>query len=357
MKIGHADHPDSKPNQLAFSSEGPMLMASCRSGSPVACSVKEKYLALYGEEEGIQEINFLKGIDFKFSDGESCVRLDQDVNGKDVFLFQALQDPTTTRSVDENYLAFMLALRTFREWGANRVTGVLPYLAYARQDQHTTGKREPISVELMAELSIEAGLDRLIVWAPHDNRVHGFYGTTPVDTLQANHLFMKYFEEKKGQPDLIGVAPDAGAAAFMIPFCQQMNLDCAVSAKYRPEPEKAAITDIMGDFTGKREAIILDDMINTGGTIEAVIKKLYQEKGIQKFWLGVSHLLGSTQSQERLEKLQARFGLQELVVTDSVPLTDAFNHLGFISTAPLAEPLANAIHGIHHNLPLTQNRI
>ena len=206
---------------------------------------------------------------------------------------------------------------------------------------------------LLAVLCIEAGLDRLVVWAPHDNRVHGFYGKIPVDTLQAIHLFREQYKEKAGQQNVIGVAPDAGAASFMIPFCRKMNLNCAVTAKYRPEPEKTAITDIMGDFNGMDEAIILDDMINTGGTVEAVIKKLSAEKGINTIWLGVSHFLGSSQAVERLIELHEDFGLEEVLVTDSVPAKKEFQELDFVKIISLKEPLADAIHCIHHNLPLT----
>lgn len=338
---------------LPSSTEGPLLIASCRSGTMIATDVYKKFKTLYAQDEGIQDLLFLPDIDFKFSDGETCIRLEKDVNGRDVFLFQALQDPTSERNVDENYLAFIMAVRTFHEWGANRVTGILPYLAYARQDKHTAGKREPISVELMAELSIEAGLNRLVVWAPHDNRIHGFYGKVPVDTLQATTLFKQHFQHLHGQDKVIGVAPDAGAAVFMIPFCRQMNIQCAVTAKYRPEPEQTAISDIMGDFSAMKQAIVLDDMINTGGTVEAVIKKLYAEKGIEKISLGVSHFLGSHQAQKRLIKLHEMYGLKTLMVTNSIPLQKQFAELDFVEIAPLEKPFANAIHCIHHNLPFT----
>ena len=140
--------------------------------------------------------------------------------------FKPYKTQRSERNVDENYLAFMMGLRTFLEWGANLVTGFLPYLAYARQDKHTAGEREPISVELMAELSIESGLD-----------------------------LKNHYQTKEGQPDVIGVAPDAGATSFMIPFCWAMKRHCAVTAKYPLEPEKTAITDSMGDFKDKKKQL------------------------------------------------------------------------------------------------------
>lgn len=331
------------------STEGPLLIASCQSGTALAEDVIKAY-----QKENSESFSFLADIDFKFSDGETCVRLESDVNGKDVFVFQALQDPTSNRSVDENYMAFLLALRAFREWGANRVTGVLPYMAYARQDKPTTGMREPITAELMADLSIEAGLNRLVTWAPHDNRIHGFYGKAPVEHLSAIPMFMKVFPDLKSRQDVIGIAPDAGAAGFVIPFCRKMDIRCAITAKHRPEPEKASITDVMGDFTGITTAIILDDMISTGGTIEAVVTKLVKDKGITNVYVAISHFMGAQQAMDRLERLHQDFGLKRLVVTDSVPLTDSFLDLSFVEIKSLAEPLANAVKRIHLNQPLLQ---
>lgn len=334
------------------STEGRLLIASCRSGTKLASLVVNAYQDIQetiGEKE---DIKFLRDIDFDFSDGETCVRFDMDVNGRDVFVLQALQDPTSKRNVDENYLAFLFAVRAFREWGANRVTGILPYLAYARQDKPTVGEREPITAQLMAELSIEAGLDRLITWAPHDNRIHGFYGKMPVDSIKALPLFGDHFDSFRGRGDVIGVAPDAGAAAFMIPFCRKMDIRCAISSKYRPEPEQVAVTEIMGNFEGINEAIIIDDMINTGGTVEAVVKKLYFEKGIKKVWLGVSHFLGSAHANRRLEYLHKKFGLQHLVVTNCVPLNNSFLKLDFTEVKSVAPSLAYVIKCIHINLPL-----
>lgn len=333
----------------SHSTEGPLLIASCQSGTALASDVVKAY-----EKENSEPFSFLDNIDFKFSDGETCVRLESDVNGKDVFVLQRLQDPTSNRSVDENYMAFLLSLRAFREWGANRVTGVLPYMAYARQDKPTTGEREPITAELMADLSIEAGLSRLVTWAPHDNRIHGFYGKAPVDHLSAMPMFMKVFSSLKGRQDVIGIAPDAGAAAFVIPFCRKMDIRCAITAKYRPEPEKASITDVMGDFDEIRTAIILDDMISTGGTIEAVVTKLVQDKGISNVIVGISHFMGAQQAIDRLQRLHQEFGLQHLVVTNSAPFTDSFMDLPFVEIISLAEPLANAIKYIHLNKPLIQ---
>lgn len=335
--------------QRIESPRGRLLIASCRSGSILARKVFEQYKALMSEREGEAGIMYLADIDFQFSDGETCVRLDSDVNGHDVFLFQALYDPVSRRSVDENYLAFLIAARAFREWGANHVTGVLPYLAYARQDKPTNLEREPTTAELMADLSVEAGLDRLVVWDPHTGRIHGFYGSVPVDGLSSLALFTETFRRYEGRDDVIAVAPDAGASKFILHFARALGISSAIASKYRPRPERAEVSEIMGDFGGKGIAIVLDDIINTGGTVEATVKKLVEEKVIEEVYLGVSHNLCTERALERLSSLHRKHYLRDVVVTDSVPQTEAFRSLPFLTVRSLADPLCLVVNRIHYN--------
>lgn len=331
------------------SPRGRLLVASCRSGSALASRVVERYEGLLSEGDDHGSVLYLDDVDFEFSDGETCVRLDTDVNGHDVFLFQALYDPVSPRSVNDNYLAFLIAVRAFREWGANHVTGVLPYLAYARQDKPTKFKREPTTAELMADLSVEAGLDRLVVWDPHTGGIRGFYGSVPVDGLSPLTLFAQAFRRFQARDDVIAVAPDAGATKLIMGVARALDLSSAIASKYRPRPEKAEVAEIMGDFEGKRVAIVFDDMINTGGTMEATVERLVQEKGIEEIYIGVSHNLCTERALERLRSLHAAYHLRELLVTDSVPQTDAFHSLPFVTLRSVADPLSRVINRIHYN--------
>jgi len=331
------------------SPRGGLLIASCRSGCALAQNVVRRYEDLLSEGEERQNVSYLDSIDFEFSDGETCVRLETDVNGHDVFLFQALQDPVSGRSVDQNYLAFLIAARALREWGANRVTGVLPYLAYARQDKPTKFEREPTTAELMADLSLEAGLDRLVVWDPHTGRIHGFYGSIPVDGLSPLGMFTTEFYRFRGRDDVIVVAPDAGASKLIMHVARALDVSSAIASKYRPRPEQAQVSEIMGDFEGKDVAIVLDDMINTGGTVEATVKMLVEQKGIQEVHLAVSHNLCAQSALERLSSLHADYNLRSVFVTDSVPQTEPFRELPFLTVRSLADPLCWAINRIHYN--------
>jgi len=337
------------------SPRGRLLIASCRSGERVANSVGDRYERLLAKAGEGRRVARLNSIDFQFSDGETNVRLDVDVNGDDVFLFQSLYDPLSGRSVDQNYVAFLIAARAFREWGAGHVTGVLPYLAYARQDKPTRSKREPTTAELMADLTIEAGVDRVVVWDPHTDRIHGFYGSVPVDGLHPMALFENKYAAFAGREDVIAVAPDAGASKLITRFARSLGVSSAIAAKHRPRPEQAEVSEVMGDFSGKTTAVVLDDMINTGGTVNATIHKLVKEKGVEEVYLGVSHNLCNHTALGRLSNLHAEWGLREVLVTDSVPQTESFLSLPFLRVRSLDDAFARVINQIHYSRPVDQN--
>ena len=335
------------------SPRGDLILASCRSGLPMARRIVER-LRTQDSEAGVgSNIAFLEGVDTQFSDSETVIRLDADVSGKDVFLLQALYDPTAERSIDENYMAFFTAARACREWGANHVTAVLPYLAYARQDKPSLSRREPTTAKLTADFAIAAGIDRLITWHPHIRQIHGFYGDTPVHVLDALSFFIDAFSAFKGREDVIMVAPDAGASKFVLHCGRALELSCAIGSKYRPRPEEAVLTDVMGDMAGKRVAIVIDDMISSGGTAYALIQKLIQETGIEEVHLGISHNLCLPAARERLLELHEAYHLQEVIVTNTIPQTEPFRSLPFLAVRDVSKALAEVIVRVHHNRPIS----
>jgi ribose-phosphate pyrophosphokinase len=333
------------PEQNGHSRNG-LKIASCRSGTYLAEQVAKKYALLCNDKE---DQRFLKNIDFQFPDSETCVRLGEDVSGCDIFLFQGLFDPAEGKNIDRNYMALLIAARTFREWGSNKVIAVLPYLAYARQDKPTWSRREPTTARIMADLCITAGIGRLVTWHPHCRQVHGFYGTMTVDSLDYFSYFVKEFGRFRERDDVIAVAPDAGASKFVTEFGKELNLKCGLAVKYRPVPGEAQVSDIIGDFSGKRTALILDDMIDSGGTVYELVKKLVTEKKITDIHLGFSHNLCSDKAGERLLELRERYHLQEVIVTDSIPQTPEFLNLPFLTVRSLVDELADAIARIRSN--------
>ena len=331
------------------SPRGGLLISSCHSASYLVDKVLARCQELLVEAGSRGHVRHLDGVDFQFSDSETCARLDADVSGYDVFLFQALYAPGSGRSVDQNYMALLTAARAFREWGANYVTAVVPYLAYARQDKPTKSKREPTTAQLMADITIEAGISRVVTWHPHTSQVHGFYGGVPVDALDPLPLFVQAFDRFEGRDDVIVVAPDAGASKLVTSFGRALNLPCAIASKYRPRREVAVITEIIGDFSGRRTAIVLDDMISSGGTIEAAVEKLAKGIGIERIYIGVSHNLCRDVALERIRYLHDECNLREVIVTNSIPQTETFERLPFTSVKCLSDALIRVINRIHYN--------
>ena len=333
----------------AGSPRGRLLIASCRSGTRLARRVVERYRERLVEAGNEGDVPFLQDIDRDFSDSETCVRLDRHVGGYDVFLFQGLYDPVSSRHVDENYLAFLIAARTFREHGAAHITAVLPYLAYARQDKPTRFRREPTTAKLMANLSAVAGIDRLVTWHPHSKQIRGFYANLPVDLLDPLSFFVGEFKRFAGRDDVVAVAPDAGASKLVTYFARALELRSAIASKYRPAPEEAAISEVIGDLAGKRVALVLDDMISSGGTMDAVVRKLVEDEDLAELYLGISHNLCTDQAYERLSALHRDYNLRQVVVTNSIPQTEAFKALPFVTVQDLSDTLAQVINRIHYN--------
>jgi ribose-phosphate pyrophosphokinase len=295
------------------------LFASCRSGAYLASKVVSRYHEFNNEAGVREELEYLENVDDQFSDSETIVRLKVDVSGNDVYLFQSLLDPISDKVVDQNYMAFLIAARAFREWGANHVTAILPYLAYSRQEKPTRFTREASTARLLADFSLEAGIDRVVTWHPHSPHIQGFYHLVPLHRLEALSLFIKTFARFKGRSDVVLVAPDAGASKFVTQVGRELKINVAIASKYRPRPEEAVISEVIGDFSGKRIAIILDDMISTGGTIYNLVKILFEEKYIGEVYIGVSHNLCLEKAYHCLLDLHQNFGLQEVITTNSIP--------------------------------------
>jgi ribose-phosphate pyrophosphokinase len=341
-----------RPRSALDSPRGRLLIASCRSGASLARRVVERYRSQLANSEAADRVLFLPDLDGQFSDTETHVRLEVDVSGDDVYLFQALYDPTVPRSVDENYMGLLIAARAFREWGANHITAVLPYLAYARQDKPTRFQREPTTARLLADLSVAAGIDRLVTWHPHSPQIRGFYDGVPVDAIEALGLFTEEFGRFRGRGDALVVAPDVGAVKFVTYLSQALDLPYALATKFRPGPEEAEVSQLIGDFTDKRVAILVDDLISSGGTLEALARRLVEDKGIGEIYVGASHNLCLERAYQRVQALHTDGRLQAVVVTDSIPQTEAFQQLPFFSIRSLADRISRIINRIHHNRPV-----
>jgi len=346
--------PDDYARERAASAmppRGELLMASCRAGERLAEGVLEAYQRLSGTQSAMRPA-YLPAIDFAFSDRETCARLDRDVHGADAFLFQSLHNPRREEPIDQHLMALLVAARTLREWGARHVTAVVPYLAYARQDKPTRFQREPTTARLVADLVRSAGIERIVVWHPHSALARGFFGDSLV-ALEPLGFFLEQYRDLDGRSDAVVVAPDAGAAGMVAHFSRALNVRSAIALKRRPVAGEAQISEVLGDLSGCRTAIVLDDMIASGGTLHALVRLLVERWDVAEVLVGASHNLCLDAAYERLQDLHHRYRLRELVITDSIPQTEAFRALPFVREHTLAEHLARAVNAIHYEQPLT----
>jgi ribose-phosphate pyrophosphokinase len=323
-------------------------MAACSSGKALANSVFKSYKESFPLRGDSEELFFLPGIDFRFSDSETCVRLNSDVSGCDVFLFQGLFDPESGGSVDRNLMALFAAIRAFREWGSRHVTVIVPYFAYARQDKPSRSMREPTTARLVSDLLIESGIDRIIAAHPHVP-LNALFGRIPVHSIETIDLFVGEFNALKGRDDVIAIAPDGGALKFVSRFGRALSIKTAVALKER-SPDGSVSSELVGEMKGKTIAVVLDDMISSGETISEVVRKL-AEISISQIMVGATHNLCMDSARYRLMDLHSKYSLKRVVVTDSIAQSGSFLSLPFLKVKTLANIIATIINRVHYEFP------
>ncbi len=268
-----------------------------------------------------------------FSDSEIRVQVNENVRGKDVFLFQSICDP-----VNKHLMELLLLLDALKRSSAYRITAVIPYYGYGRQDRKDQ-PRVPISAKLVADLIATAGADRVLTMDLHAGQIQGFFNI-PVDHLYAAPVLLEYVEKRGGQ-DLVVVSPDAGGVERARAFAKRMQANLAIIDKRREGPNESQVMHIIGDVSG-RDALLLDDMIDTAGTI-AQGAQACTDYGARRVWTACTHAVLSGPALERLNASK----LEEAVVTNTIPLNGKERtcpKLRVLSVAPL---LGEAIKRIH----------
>jgi len=268
-----------------------------------------------------------------FSDSEIRVQVNENVRGKDVFLFQSICDP-----VNKHLMELLLLLDALKRSSAYRITAVIPYYGYGRQDRKDQ-PRVPISAKLVADLIATAGADRVLTMDLHAGQIQGFFNV-PVDHLYAAPVLLEYVEKRGGQ-DLVVVSPDAGGAERARAFAKRIPANLAIIDKRREGPNESQVMHIIGDVSG-RDALLLDDMIDTAGTI-AQGAQACADHGARRVWTACTHAVLSGPALERLTASK----LEEVIVTNTIPLNGKERicpKLRVLSVAPL---LGEAIKRIH----------
>ncbi|MCK5803617.1 MAG: ribose-phosphate pyrophosphokinase [Lentisphaeria bacterium] len=270
----------------------------------------------------------------RFPDGEIFVQYTENIRGADVFIIQGTSTPP-----NENLMELLIMLDAARRASAARITAVLPFYGYARQDRKDR-PRVPITAKLVANLLVTAGADRVLTMDLHAQQIQGFFDI-PVDHLYAAPVMVKYLCGVLG-PEAVVVSPDSGSVKMAHAYADMLGCGIAIVAKRRICADQVMSTHLVGDVSG-RNCVLVDDLTTTAGTLAAAADRL-KEAGANHIYAAVSHCCLTEQGLKRLGASQ----IDEMVTTDSIPLAepDANSKIRVLSVAPL---LGEAIRRIHEN--------
>lgn len=277
-----------------------------------------------------------------FSDGEISVNIGETVRGLDVFVVQPTSAP-----VNYNLMELLIMIDAFKRASAGRITAVIPYYGYARQDRKAKA-RDPITAKLVADLITAAGADRVLTMDLHAAQIQGYFNI-PVDNLMGAPILSDYFVEKgfKDCEDVVVVSPDLGSVTRARKFADRLNAPIAIIDKRRPKANVAEVMNIIGDVKGKR-VILIDDMIDTAGTICNGASALV-ERGATEVYACCSHAVLSGPAIERIEKS----AIKELIMLDTIHLPKE-KHIDKIKILSIAPIFAEAIKRIYEEVSVSK---
>mgnify|MGYP005837006353 FL=1 len=273
-----------------------------------------------------------KSVVKNFSDGEINVEIDESVRGMDVFAIQSICDP-----VNNNLMELLILIDAVKRASARRITAVLPYYGYARQDRKVS-PRAPISAKLVADLITTAGASRILAVDLHAGQIQGFFNI-PVDHLFAAPIILDYLKKKKN--DVVIVSPDAGGVERARAYAKRLNASLAIIDKRRDSPNVAQVMNIIGDVSGMT-AVLVDDMVDTGGTLVRGAYAL-MEKGAKEVLACCTHPVLSGRAVEVI----AESPIEEMIVTDTIPLKSEAKACPKIKVLSISSLLAEAIRRIY----------
>ena len=266
----------------------------------------------------------------KFKDGEVRLEINESVRGNNVFIIQP-----TCAPVNENLMELLIMVDAIRRASAKSITTVIPYYGYARQERKQK-PREPISAKLVANLLTAAGADRMVTIDLHTSSIQGFFDI-PVDHMPAVPLLANYYREKQLE-NVVVVSPDIGGVTRARNLAERLNCTLAIIDKRRPEPNKSEIMGIIGDVRGKN-VIIVDDMIDTAGTITNAANFLSEQAGANEVYACCTHAVFTPPAVERIQQSS----IKEMLITNTIPLTEEEKQCAKIQTVSIAPLLGRTI--------------
>jgi ribose-phosphate pyrophosphokinase len=282
---------------------------------------------------GVLDLPLTKTNVRRFADNEIYVAIDENVRGQDVFVIQSTSFPA-----NDHLMELLICMDALKRASARRITAVLPYFGYARQDRKSEG-RTPISAKLVANLITKAGADRVLTLDLHAGQIQGFFDI-PVDNLFAGPVLREDIRENYGTKNLMLVSPDVGGVVRARGIAKRLDADIAIVDKRRPEPGKSEVMNIIGDVKG-RKCILIDDIVDSGGTLVNAAHALL-EKGATEVAAYCTHGVLSGKAAEKIDKSE----MKELVITDSIEQPDAVKQASKIREISVAPLLGKAIRRI-----------
>lgn len=279
----------------------------------------------------------------QFADGECSISVYEPVRGKDVFIVQS-----TCNHVNDNLMELLIMIDAMRRASAGRITAVIPYFGYARQDRKAKS-RDPISAKLVANLITAAGADRVLTMDLHAAQIQGFFDI-PVDNLMGSHLFVKHFIKRygKGNEDVMVVSPDVGSTARARTFAMKLGVNMAIVDKRRERANQSEVMNIIGNVDGKT-CILLDDIVDTAGSLCGAAKAIKEIGGAKEIYACATHGVLSGPAIERIEESC----IQELLLLDTIPYPSdqpKCSKIEYISTASV---FAEAIRRIYEEVSIS----
>jgi len=270
----------------------------------------------------------------RFSDGEVTVEINQNVRARDVFVIQSTCAPT-----NESLMELLIMVDALKRASAERISAVIPYFGYARQDRRPRSSRVPISAKLVADLLQTVGVARVLTMDLHADQIQGFFNI-PVDKIYASPVLLGDLRQKN-YDDLIVVSPDVGGVVRARALAKQLGCDLAIIDKRRPKANVSEVMNVIGDIEG-RNCVIMDDMIDTAGTLVKAAEVL-KTRGAKKVYAYCTHPIFSGPAIERITQGDA---LDEVVVTNTIPLSDAGKACQKIRQLTVAPLIAETIQRI-----------
>jgi ribose-phosphate pyrophosphokinase len=278
----------------------------------------------------------------RFANGEIQVKIEENVRGQHVFLLQS-----TCAPVNDHIMELLIMIDALRRASARTITAVVPYFGYAKQEKKTSG-REPISAKLVANLITVAGADRVITIDLHAAAIQGFFDI-PLDNLMALPLLSNYFTQKNFKnSNTVVVSPDAGGVARARTFAERLGATLAIIFKRRPRPDISEVIEVVGEVKGRR-ALIIDDMISTGGTLIAAAEILHDRGAVEIFACGTHPAFAGG-----AVDLIVNSRIKELVVTNTIPASEKALNSGKIQVLSIAPLLGEAIQRINGNQSVSE---